>query len=104
MLGGLHAPRPREAARRSTTSCSRRCSPAIALLAALRALALRPCARAARVNERRARSLGFPIYRIRLAAFVIAGALAGLAGYFAAAQYGYVTPQMLGWHVSAPCC
>jgi branched-chain amino acid transport system permease protein len=56
---------------------------------------------AARVNERRARSLGFPIYRIRLAAFTISGALAGVSGYFAAAQFGYVAPQMLGWHMSA---
>jgi branched-chain amino acid transport system permease protein len=56
---------------------------------------------AARVNERRARSLGFPIYRIRLAAFTISGALAGVSGYFAAAQFGYVAPQMLGWHLSA---
>jgi branched-chain amino acid transport system permease protein len=56
---------------------------------------------AARDNERRARSLGFPIYRLRLTAFVISGALAGLAGYFAAAQFGYVAPQMLGWHQSA---
>src|SRR3954454_13670001 len=56
---------------------------------------------AARVNERRARSLGFPIYRIRLTAFVISGALAGVAGYFNAAQFGYVAPQMLGWHLSA---
>jgi branched-chain amino acid transport system permease protein len=56
---------------------------------------------AARVNERRARSLGFPIYPIRLAAFVISGALAGLSGYFAVAQFGYVAPQMLGWHLSA---
>lgn len=56
---------------------------------------------AARVNERRARSLGFPIYRIRLAAFVVSGALAGVSGYFAAAQFGYVAPQMLGWHMSA---
>ena len=56
---------------------------------------------AARDNERRARSLGFPIFRIRLIAFVISGALAGLAGYLAAAQFGFVAPQMLGWHVSA---
>jgi branched-chain amino acid transport system permease protein len=56
---------------------------------------------AARDNERRARSLGFPIYRVRLTAFVISGALAGLAGYFAAAQFGFVAPQMLGWHQSA---
>lgn len=56
---------------------------------------------AARDNERRARALGFPIYRIRLIAFTISGAIAGSAGYFAAAQYGFVAPQMLGWHVSA---
>lgn len=56
---------------------------------------------AARDNERRARSLGFPIYRIRLTAFVISGAIAGVAGYFAAAQFGFVAPQMLGWHLSA---
>ena len=56
---------------------------------------------AVRDNERRARSLGFPIFRIRLSAFVISGALAGLAGYFAAAQFGFVAPQMLSWHVSA---
>ena len=56
---------------------------------------------AARDNERRARSLGFPIFRIRLIAFVISGALAGVAGYLAAAQFGFVAPQMLGWHVSA---
>jgi branched-chain amino acid transport system permease protein len=56
---------------------------------------------AARDNERRARSLGFPVYRIRLVAFTISGALAGVSGYFAAAQYGFVAPQMLGWHFSA---
>jgi branched-chain amino acid transport system permease protein len=56
---------------------------------------------ASRDNERRARSLGFPIFRLRLTAFVISGALAGLSGYFAAAQYGFVAPEMLGWHLSA---
>jgi ABC-type branched-subunit amino acid transport system ATPase component len=39
---------------------------------------------AARDNERRAASLGFPVYRVRLAAFVLSGALAGLSGYLAA--------------------
>jgi branched-chain amino acid transport system permease protein len=56
---------------------------------------------AGRDNERRARSLGFPIYRVRLIAFVISGAFAGLAGYLAAAQFGFVAPEMLGWHQSA---
>jgi branched-chain amino acid transport system permease protein len=31
---------------------------------------------------------------------VIAGALAGLAGYLAGAQHGNVNPDMLGWHLS----
>jgi branched-chain amino acid transport system permease protein len=56
---------------------------------------------ATRDNERRAGSLGFPIYRVQLTAFVISGALAGVSGYFAAAQFGFVAPQMLGWHFSA---
>ncbi|MGP9813981.1 branched-chain amino acid ABC transporter permease [Rhodopseudomonas sp. NSM] len=56
---------------------------------------------AARDNERRARALGFPIFRIRLIAFVLSGALSGVAGYFAAVQFGFVAPQMLGWHQSA---
>ena len=56
---------------------------------------------AARDNERRARALGFPIFRLQLTAFTISGAIAGVAGYFAAAQFGFVAPQMLGWHVSA---
>jgi branched-chain amino acid transport system permease protein len=56
---------------------------------------------AARDNERRALALGFPVFRVRLTAFVISGALAGVAGYLAAAQFGFVAPQMLGWHLSA---
>ena len=34
-----------------------------------------------RVNEQRMRSLGFPTFRYKLASFVLAGTLAGLAGY-----------------------
>ncbi len=56
---------------------------------------------AARDNERRAASIGFPVFRIRLIAFVISGAVAGVAGYLAAVQFGFVAPQMLGWHQSA---
>jgi branched-chain amino acid transport system permease protein len=56
---------------------------------------------AARENERRALSLGFPVFWIRLGAFVISATIAGLAGYFSAAQFGFVAPQMLGWHLSA---
>lgn len=57
--------------------------------------------KAARDNEKRALSLGFPVFRLRLTAFVISAVIAGVAGYFAAAQFGFVAPQMLGWHLSA---
>jgi branched-chain amino acid transport system permease protein len=53
-----------------------------------------------RVNEVRMRALGYPIFRYRLAAFVVAGALAGVAGYLAAAQFGFVSPELLSWHQS----
>src|SRR5260221_434043 len=49
-----------------------------------------------RVNEHRMRSLGFPTFRYKLMSFVIAGALAGLAGYFDAAQFGFVNPDLFG--------
>ena len=53
-----------------------------------------------RVNERRMRSLGFATFRYKLMSFVIAGALAGLAGYFDAAQFGFVNPDLFGWRQS----
>jgi branched-chain amino acid transport system permease protein len=53
-----------------------------------------------RVNEHRMRSLGYATFRYKLVGFVIAGALAGLAGYLAAAQHGNVNPDMMGWHLS----
>jgi len=54
-----------------------------------------------RSNEQRMRALGFDTYAYKLAAFAIAGALAGVAGYFAAIQFGFVNPEMLSWHESA---
>jgi branched-chain amino acid transport system permease protein len=53
-----------------------------------------------RYNEHRMRSLGFPVYRYKLASFTIAGAIAGLAGYLSAMQYGFVNPELLSWHQS----
>jgi branched-chain amino acid transport system permease protein len=53
-----------------------------------------------RANEHRMRGLGFPTYRYKLAAFGLAGALAGLSGYLSAAQFGFVNPEMMGWHTS----
>jgi branched-chain amino acid transport system permease protein len=53
-----------------------------------------------RVNEHRMRALGFATFRYKLVCFVIAGALAGLAGYLSALQFGVVNPGMLGWHLA----
>ena len=53
-----------------------------------------------RVNELRMRSLGYRTFRYKLVCFVLAGVLAGMAGYFAAAQFGFVSPETLGWHQS----
>ncbi len=46
------------------------------------------------------RALGFATLRYKLAAFVLAGTIAGLAGYLAAAKEGYVNPEMMAWHQS----
>ena len=53
-----------------------------------------------RMNEQRMRSIGYPVFAYKLAAFVLAGALAGLAGYLAACQFGFVNPDILAWHQS----
>jgi len=54
-----------------------------------------------RVNESRMRALGFNTYAYKLAAFTIAGALAGAAGHMWAMQSGFVNPELIGWHRSA---
>lgn len=53
-----------------------------------------------KTNEQRMRSLGYPTLRYKLACFVIAGTLGGLAGYLSAIQFGVVNPEMMGWHLS----
>ena len=53
-----------------------------------------------RVSEQRMRAAGFPTYPYKLAAFVIAGALAGLAGALLAVKDGAVNPELLAWHES----
>ena len=53
-----------------------------------------------RANEQRMRSIGYPVFAYKLAAFVVAGALAGIAGYLAACQFGFVNPEILAWHQS----
>ena len=54
-----------------------------------------------RVNEHRMRALGFGTFGHKLAAFTLAGALAGLAGFLWAAQTGFVNPELMGFHLSA---
>jgi branched-chain amino acid transport system permease protein len=51
----------------------------------------------ARSNDRRMRAIGFPTYRYRLAAFVIAGTLCGLAGALLANHTGFISPAMMHW-------
>jgi len=53
-----------------------------------------------KANEARVRALGFQVFHYKLGAFVLAGVLAGLAGYLAACQFGFVNPEILSWHYS----
>ena len=54
-----------------------------------------------RVNEHRMRALGFGTFGYKLAAFTLAGALAGLAGYLWGVQTEYINPELMGFHTSA---
>jgi branched-chain amino acid transport system permease protein len=77
----------------------------IAGMAVLRCIARSPLGaalRGIRDNEPRMRALGYRTYRYKLAAFAIAGALAGLAGALLAAQQRVVTPADLGFTTSVP--
>jgi len=53
-----------------------------------------------KANEHRMRSLGYATFHYKLASFVVAGTLAGLAGYLNAAQFGFVNPDLYGWRQS----
>jgi branched-chain amino acid transport system permease protein len=55
---------------------------------------------AIRENEVRMQALGYAVYRYKLAAFVLAGALAGLAGALLANQGGFVSPALMQWSQS----
>ena len=54
-----------------------------------------------RINEHRMRAMGFATFYYKLAAFTLAGALAGLAGYLWGAIGGFVNPELMGFHMSA---
>lgn len=55
---------------------------------------------AIRDNEVRMQSLGYAVFRHKLCAFVLSGALAGLAGALLANQSGFVSPAMMQWSQS----
>jgi branched-chain amino acid transport system permease protein len=70
----------------------------------LRRLLFSPFGRALagiRINEHRMRAMGFGTFGYKLAAFTLAGALAGLAGYLWGAQAGFVNPELMGFQMSA---
>jgi branched-chain amino acid transport system permease protein len=70
----------------------------------LRRLLFSPFGRALagiRVNEHRMKAMGFGTFGYKLAAFTLAGALAGLAGYLWGAQTGFINPELLGFQLSA---
>ena len=51
-------------------------------------------------NEERARTVGINVYRLRLTAFVISGAITGLAGALFADLNRFVSPTMFSWQTS----
>lgn len=54
-----------------------------------------------RENEVRMDALGYPVYWLKLVAFVISGAMAGLAGALLADHNLFVSPGMMHWTQSA---
>ena len=76
----------------------------VAVYAFLRRLLWSPFGRVLagiRINEHRMRAMGYGTFGYKLAAFTLAGALAGLSGYLWAAQTGFVNPELMGFHMSA---
>ncbi|TAL78937.1 MAG: branched-chain amino acid ABC transporter permease [Burkholderiaceae bacterium] len=53
-----------------------------------------------RVNEQRMRAAGFSTLSYKLVAYIIAGAMGGVAGVLFAAKDGYVNPELLAWEQS----
>jgi ABC-type branched-subunit amino acid transport system permease subunit len=72
----------------------------VVILAALARSRFGAALRAAGRGDRRAAVLGFDGPRLRLAAAVLAGAMAGLAGGLSAQLAGRVTTASLSWHLT----
>jgi branched-chain amino acid transport system permease protein len=56
--------------------------------------------RGAKENPVRVATIGFDVYRFQLATYVIAGALAGLAGFLLANASEFVSPAYMSWQRS----
>lgn len=56
---------------------------------------------AVRENELRAASLGHDAMRLKVRAFALSGALAGLAGALFVVQFGFASPSLIGFGLSA---
>lgn len=54
-----------------------------------------------RENESRMTTLGYPVYRIRLTAYTLSGAIMGLAGALLANHNLFVSPSLMNWTQSA---
>ncbi len=54
-----------------------------------------------KANEHRMAATGHDVRALKLAAFALAGLLAGVAGHMAAVTDAFVNPDLLGWHRSA---
>ena len=59
--------------------------------------------KAIKANEHRVRALGYATNGYKLVSFVIAGTLAGLAGFLEGAHTGYINPAYMSWHESGVC-
>ncbi len=53
--------------------------------------------RGAAANERRMLAVGVSVFRYRVTAFALSGALCGIAGVLAANHSGFVSPASMGW-------
>ncbi|OZI53285.1 branched-chain amino acid ABC transporter permease [Bordetella genomosp. 4] len=54
-----------------------------------------------RENESRMEALGYPVFRLKLAAFALSGAVAGLAGALLANHNLFISPSLMHWTQSA---
>ncbi|MFT5258299.1 MAG: branched-chain amino acid transport system permease protein [Saprospiraceae bacterium] len=51
----------------------------------------------AKHNEQRMQALGYDVYKYKLICYVIAGTMAGVAGFFLGNFTNYISPEMMDW-------